>query len=68
MRILPSSQKIKTHYTVFRTYFINIYNLNNMQIIIHLIKNRYRHLWNNWANRLAEIFFLLTDHEAGKKL
>ncbi len=37
-----------------------------MQRIIHLIKNHYRYLWNNWANRLAEIFPILTDHEAGK--
>jgi hypothetical protein len=66
MHILNSRNKIKTHYIVFTAYFINRYNLNNIQIKIHLIKNHYRHLWNNWANRLSEIFLLLPDHEAGK--
>jgi predicted transcriptional regulator len=34
--------------------------------IIKLLKNHYRNIWNNWANRLAEIFLLLSDHENGK--
>ena len=34
--------------------------------IIKLLKNHYRNIWNNWSNRLAEIFLLLSDHETGK--
>jgi len=34
--------------------------------IIKLLKDHYINIWNNWANRLAEIFLLLSDHETGK--
>ena len=41
-------------------------DVNYVPEIIKLLKNHYRSIWNNWANRLAEIFLLLSDHETGK--
>ena len=37
----------------------------NFKIII-FFKNHYRNIWNSWANRLAEIFLLLSNDKAGK--
>ena len=34
--------------------------------IIKLLKNHYRNIWNNWANRLAEIFLLSSCDKVGK--
>jgi predicted transcriptional regulator len=41
-------------------------DVNYVPEIIKLLKNHYRNIWNNWANRLAEIFLLLSNHETGK--
>lgn len=41
-------------------------DLNYVPEIIKLLKNHYRSIWNNWANRLAEIFLLLSDDEERK--
>ena len=57
---------VKRKYIIFKAYFFNKYNPKNILKIIHLIKNYYRNIWNNWANRLAEIFLLLSDHATGK--
>jgi DNA-binding transcriptional ArsR family regulator len=40
--------------------------VNYVPEIIKLLKNHYRSIWNNWANRLAEIFLLLSDDEERK--
>jgi hypothetical protein len=37
----------------------------NLKIII-FFKNVYRNIWNSWANRLAEIFRLLSDDDDDK--
>jgi hypothetical protein len=34
--------------------------------IIKLLKNHYKNIWNSWANRLAEIFLLLSDDDDRK--
>jgi len=57
---------LKRKYIIFKACFLNKYNLKNILKIIHLIKNYYRNTWNSWANRLAEVFLLLSDHEVGK--
>ena len=57
---------VKRKYIIFKASFLNKYYLKNILKIIHLIKNYYRNTWNIWANRLAEIFLLLSDHEVGK--
>jgi len=41
-------------------------DVNYVPEIIKLLKNHYRNIWNSWANRLAEIFLLLSNDEAGK--
>ena len=53
-------------FIIFKLYFINKSNLKNTLTIIHLIKNHYRNIWNNWANRLAEIFLLSSCDKVGK--
>ena len=42
-------------------------NFNNTQEIVSLLKTHYKSIWNNWANRLAEMFLLLSnDDDDGK--
>jgi hypothetical protein len=41
-------------------------NFNNILKIIKLSKKYYLDLWNSWANRLVELFFLLSN-EADRK-
>ncbi len=43
----------------------NNYN-NNVHGIIKLLQNYYRPIWNIWANRLAEMFILLSDNDDNK--
>lgn len=38
-------------------------NFNNIQEIVRLLKTHYKNIWDNWANRLAEIFLLLSDED-----
>lgn len=38
-------------------------NFNNIQEIVKLLKTHYKNIWDNWANRLAEIFLLLSDED-----
>ena len=38
-------------------------DVNYVPEIIKLLKNHYRNIWNSWANRLAEIFLLLSDDD-----
>ena len=53
-------------FIIFKAYFIKKSNLKNTLTITHLIKNHYRNIWNNWANRLAEIFLLSSCDKVGK--
>ena len=41
-------------------------NVNYVPEIIKLLKNHYKSIWNSWANRLAEVFLLLSDDEDRK--
>ena len=41
-------------------------NFNNIPSIIQLSKNYNLDLWNSWANRLEELFFILYN-EADRK-
>src|SRR5215212_3827002 len=41
-------------------------DINYIPAIIKLLKNHYSNIWNSWANRLAEIFLLLSDDEDRK--
>ena len=41
-------------------------DLNYVPEIIKLLKNHYKSIWNNLANRLAEIFLLLSNDEERK--
>ena len=41
-------------------------DFNNILKIIKLSKKSYLDLWNSWANRLEELFFLLSN-EADRK-
>ena len=43
-------------------YFINP-NFNNIQEIVKLLKTHYKNIWNYWANRLAEMFLLLSNDD-----
>ena len=38
-------------------------DFNYVPEIIKLLKNHYSNIWNNWSNRLAELFLLLSDDE-----
>ena len=42
-------------------------NVNYVPEIIKLLKNHYKNIWNSWANRLAEIFLLLSDDDEDRK-
>jgi hypothetical protein len=47
-------------------------NNNNLSLnynfkIIIFFKNVYRNIWNSWANRLTEIFRLLSDDVKDRK-
>jgi hypothetical protein len=47
-------------------------NNNNLSLnynfkIIIFFKNGYRNIWNSWANRLTEIFRLLSDDVKDRK-
>ena len=46
-------------------YFMND-NVNYVPEIIKLLKSHYKSIWNSWANRLAEIFLLLSVDEDRK--
>ena len=35
----------------------------NVHGVIKLLQNHYRTIWNSWANKLAEIFILLSDND-----
>ena len=50
----------------FIRYSVNT-DFNNVPEIIKLLKNHYRHTWNSWANRLAELFLLLSTDEEDRK-
>lgn len=41
-------------------------NVNYVPEIIKLLKSHYKNIWNSWANRLAEIFLLLSVDEDRK--
>jgi predicted transcriptional regulator len=41
-------------------------NVNYVPEIIKLLKNHYKNIWNSWANRLAEVFLLLSNEEDRK--
>ena len=42
-------------------------NFNNTRELVNLLKTHYKSIWNNWANRLAEMFLLLSnDDDDGK--
>ena len=41
-------------------------NAQNAKQIIKLLRNYYSNIWNNWSNRLAEMFILLSSNEDGK--
>ncbi|HEX7142097.1 MAG TPA: winged helix-turn-helix transcriptional regulator [Nitrososphaeraceae archaeon] len=41
-------------------------NVNYVPEIIKLLKSHYKSIWNSWANRLAEIFLLLSVDEDRK--
>ena len=41
-------------------------DFNYVPEIIKLLKNHYSNIWNNWSNRLAELFLLLSDDEDRK--
>ena len=43
-------------------YSINT-NFNNIQEIVKLLKTHYKSIWNNLANRLAEMFLLLSNDD-----
>jgi hypothetical protein len=67
MHIRYSNNNIfEIKFIIFKAYFINKSNLKNALTIIHLIKNHYRNIWNNWANILAEIFLLSSCDKVGK--
>ena len=36
---------------------------DNVQGVITLLQNHYRTIWNSWANKLAELFILLSDND-----
>ena len=38
-------------------------DVNYVPEVIKLLKNHYRSIWDSWANRLAEIFLLLSDDD-----
>lgn len=41
-------------------------NFNNVDKLNKLLKNHYKNIWNSWANRLGELFILLSDDEEDK--
>jgi thymidylate synthase len=62
MHVLTFKNKVfKSNYRKLLAYFIK-----NPPKKIRLLKNYYRNIWNSWANRLVEIFLLLSNDEAGK--
>ena len=47
----------------FIRYSINARQFPNIPKIIKLLQNYYKGLWAKWANRLAEMFLLLSDKD-----
>ena len=41
-------------------------NFNNIDKLNKLLKNHYKNIWNSWANRLGELFILLSDDDEDK--
>ena len=41
-------------------------NTQSVKQLIKLLQNYYSNIWNNWSNRLAEMFILLSSNEDGK--
>ncbi len=47
----------------FIRYSINNSEYSKIPEIIRLLQNYYKGVWDRWANRLAEIFLLLSDED-----
>jgi hypothetical protein len=56
---MPDSKIVETNYKKFILPSKNKENNNSPKIVI-LLKNHYSNIWNSWANRLAQIFLLLS--------
>ena len=56
---MPDNKIVETNYREFIPPFKNKKNTIIPKIVI-LLKNHYSNIWNSWANRLAEIFLLLS--------
>jgi hypothetical protein len=56
---MPDNKIVETNYKKFIPPFQNKENTIIPNIVI-LLKNDYSNIWNSWANRLAEIFLLLS--------
>ena len=62
MHVLTVKNKVFiSNYRKLLAYFIK-----NAPKKIRLLRNHYRNIWNSWANRLAEIFLLLSNEEDRK--
>ena len=47
----------------FIRYSVNNSEYSNLPEIIRLLQSYYKGVWDRWANRLAEIFLLLSDED-----
>jgi hypothetical protein len=56
---LPDNKIVETNYRKIIPPSQNKENTIIPNIVI-LLKNNYSNIWNSWANRLAEIFLLLS--------
>jgi len=56
---MPDNKIVETNYREFIPPSKNKKNTIIPKIVI-LLKNHYSNIWNSWANRLAEIFLLLS--------
>ena len=64
-RLISCNNKIEIKYIKFILCLFGS-DFNNILKIIKLSKKSYLDLWNSWANRLEELFFLLSN-EADRK-
>jgi hypothetical protein len=63
-RLISCNNKIEIKYMKF---ILDLFGSDfNILKIIKLSKKSYLDLWNSWANRLEELFFLLSN-EADRK-
>ena len=59
-KLISFNVVIETQDNKFKRYSINE-DFIDISEIINLLRNYYLDLWNNWSNRLAEVFLLLSD-------